>query len=59
MTAVVLVGCSASFTVCWRRVLTGFDVQLGRPDALPAYTFDRALLRDIAVFPQLHAAVLV
>jgi hypothetical protein len=33
------------------HVLTGFDVQLGRPDALPAYTLDRALLRDVAVFP--------
>jgi hypothetical protein len=39
--------------------LTRFDVELGRPDALPAYALDRALLRKVAIFPQFHAAVLV
>ncbi len=41
------------------RKLTRFDVELGRPDALPADALNRALLRDVAIFPQLHAAVLV
>ena len=41
------------------HALTGFDMQLARPEAFPADAFDRALLCDVAVFPQLHAAVLV
>ena len=34
-------------------------MELGRPDALPADALYRALLRHVAVFPQLHAAVLI